>query len=138
MRVCILEGTYVLLQLEDRRVIAEEGVFVAESAVVIGSVLLKAHASVWFNAVIRGDGEPIKLIVDMDAADDVVSVFIHDSDRRLLLVSTDGRGFVVAEASVAANTRKGRQVMNPSGGAELLRCSANTSGIVTQAAGWPT
>ncbi len=49
----------MLFQLEDRRVVVEEGVFVAETAVVLGSVLLKAYSSVWFNAVIRGDGEPI-------------------------------------------------------------------------------
>ena len=51
----------MLFQLEDRRVVANEGVFVAETAVVLGSVLLKAYASVWFNAVIRGDGEPITI-----------------------------------------------------------------------------
>ena len=49
----------MLFQLEDRRVVVEAGVFVAETAVVLGSVLLKAYSSVWFNAVIRGDGEPI-------------------------------------------------------------------------------
>ena len=50
----------MLYQLDDRRVVAEdEEHWVAESAVVIGTVLLKKGASVWFNAVIRGDGEPI-------------------------------------------------------------------------------
>ncbi len=49
----------VLFQLEDRRVVVEEGVFVAETAVVLGSVVLKAYSSVWFNTVIRGDDEPI-------------------------------------------------------------------------------
>jgi carbonic anhydrase/acetyltransferase-like protein (isoleucine patch superfamily) len=50
----------VLLQLEDRRVSAEsEDVFVADSAMVMGSVLLKEGASVWFNAVLRGDTELI-------------------------------------------------------------------------------
>ena len=70
----------------------------------------------------RGNGEPIKLMVDMDAADDVVCVFVHDPERKLLLASSDGRGFLVSEAGVAANTRKGRQVMNPSATAELYRC----------------
>jgi topoisomerase-4 subunit A len=60
----------------------------------------------------RGHGEPIKLMVDMEAADDVVAVFVHDPARKLLVVSTDGRGFVVPEAEVLANTRKGKQVMS--------------------------
>jgi carbonic anhydrase/acetyltransferase-like protein (isoleucine patch superfamily) len=49
----------VLLQLEDRRVRAEGDCWIAETAVVLGSVLLKRDASVWFNAVIRGDNELI-------------------------------------------------------------------------------
>jgi topoisomerase-4 subunit A len=67
----------------------------------------------------RGHGEPIKLMVDMEAADDVVAVFVHDPERKLLVVSTDGRGFVVPEADVLANTRKGKQVMGVSAPEEM-------------------
>ncbi len=50
----------MLLQLDDRRVRADsEEYWVADSAMVIGTVLLKRGASVWFNAVLRGDNEPI-------------------------------------------------------------------------------
>ncbi len=49
----------MLLQLDDRRVRAEGDYWVAENAVVLGSVLLKRDASVWFNAVLRGDNELI-------------------------------------------------------------------------------
>jgi carbonic anhydrase/acetyltransferase-like protein (isoleucine patch superfamily) len=43
----------LLLQLDDRRVQAENGDYwVADSAMVMGSVLLKKGASVWFNAVL--------------------------------------------------------------------------------------
>jgi carbonic anhydrase/acetyltransferase-like protein (isoleucine patch superfamily) len=50
----------VLLQLDDRRVKAEsDDIFVADNAMVMGSVLLKEGASVWFNAVLRGDTELI-------------------------------------------------------------------------------
>jgi len=49
-----------LYQLDDRRVLAEgEEYWVADSATVIGSVLLRNGASVWFNAVLRGDTELI-------------------------------------------------------------------------------
>jgi topoisomerase-4 subunit A len=59
----------------------------------------------------RGHGEPIKLMVDMDAAEDVVAVFVHNPERKLLVVSTEGRGFVVAESEVLANTRKGKAIL---------------------------
>ncbi len=70
----------------------------------------------------RGHGEPIKLMVDMDDTEVVVSVFVHKPVRRLLVVSSDGGGFLVAEAGVVANTRKGRQIMNLSADGELYRC----------------
>jgi len=37
----------------------EDDAFIAPGAMVIGRVTLGAGASVWFNAVLRGDGEPI-------------------------------------------------------------------------------
>lgn len=49
----------MLYQLGDRAVRAEGEYWVADSAAVIGSVLLKQDASVWFNAVLRGDNELI-------------------------------------------------------------------------------
>ncbi|MDP6375531.1 MAG: gamma carbonic anhydrase family protein [Pseudomonadales bacterium] len=49
----------MIYQLEDRRVVAQGDYFIADSASVIGSVTLKHNASVWCNAVIRGDKEPI-------------------------------------------------------------------------------
>jgi len=60
----------------------------------------------------RGHGEPIRIIVDMENDQDIVTAFVHDPARKLLLVSRDGNGFVVPEQEVVANTRKGKQVMN--------------------------
>ncbi|GAB4350127.1 MAG: DNA topoisomerase IV subunit A [Oricola sp.] len=60
----------------------------------------------------RGHGEPIRIMVDMDNDQDIVAAFVHRPGGRLLLASAAGNGFVVAEADVIANTRKGRQVMN--------------------------
>ena len=60
----------------------------------------------------RGHGEPIRLMVDMDNDADIVTAFAHAPGRKLLVASSAGNGFVVGESEVAANTRKGRQVMN--------------------------
>jgi len=70
----------------------------------------------------RGHGEPIRLMVDMDSAEDIVAVFVHSPERKLLVVSTEGRGFVVPEAEVLANTRKGRNVMSVDAGEEMRLC----------------
>ena len=37
------------------------GHYVAENATVIGSVILKERASIWFNAVVRGDNDTIEI-----------------------------------------------------------------------------
>src|SRR5690606_28664412 len=60
----------------------------------------------------RGHGEPIRIIVDMDNDKDIVTAFVHEPKRKLLLVSQEGNGFVVPEDDVVANTRQGKQVMN--------------------------
>ncbi|MEM6710622.1 MAG: gamma carbonic anhydrase family protein [Pseudomonadota bacterium] len=49
----------MLYQLDDRRVTAEGAYFVADSAVVLGNVVLREGATVWFNAVLRGDADTI-------------------------------------------------------------------------------
>jgi carbonic anhydrase/acetyltransferase-like protein (isoleucine patch superfamily) len=39
----------------------DESVFVAPGAVILGAVRIGAHSSVWYNAVLRGDTEPISI-----------------------------------------------------------------------------
>ncbi|WP_343314400.1 DNA topoisomerase IV subunit A [Brucella sp. BE17] len=60
----------------------------------------------------RGHGEPIRILVDMENDQDILTAFVHDPAAKLLLVSHEGNGFVVAESEAIANTRKGKQVMN--------------------------
>src|SRR5690606_15801932 len=60
----------------------------------------------------RGHGEPVRIMVDMDADQEIVTAFPYDAERKLLLVAHAGNGFIVAEKDVLANTRKGKQVMN--------------------------
>ncbi|MBB2818233.1 UNVERIFIED_ORG: topoisomerase-4 subunit A [Rhizobium esperanzae] len=60
----------------------------------------------------RGHGEPLRIMVDMDNDQAVLTAFVHDPSRKQLIVSTAGNGFVVAEAELVANTRKGKQIMN--------------------------
>lgn len=67
----------------------------------------------------RGFGEPIKLMLEMGEAD-ITSMHVHDADRKFLLVSSDGLGFVVAGTECLAQTKNGKQVMNVTAGAEAV------------------
>lgn len=70
----------------------------------------------------RGHGEPLRIMVDMENDQDIVSVFVYNSGRKLLITSNIGRGFVVAEKDVIANTRKGKQVLNVKAPDEAYLC----------------
>ncbi|MGX5722109.1 DNA topoisomerase IV subunit A [Shinella zoogloeoides] len=60
----------------------------------------------------RGHGEPLRIMVDMENDQDVLTAFVHDPSRKVVIASQAGNGFVVSETEMVANTRKGKQVMN--------------------------
>ncbi|WP_343502939.1 DNA topoisomerase IV subunit A [Alloyangia pacifica] len=60
----------------------------------------------------RGMGEPLRLMVDLPNEAQIIDIFSHVPDRKLLLASSAGDGFLVPEADVLAQTRTGRQVLN--------------------------
>ncbi len=70
----------------------------------------------------RGMGEPLRLMVDLPNEVRIVDLFIHQPDRKLLVASTAGDGFVVPEADVVAQTRSGKQVLNVRGDVKALVC----------------
>ena len=70
----------------------------------------------------RGHGEPVRLMIDLGNDQDIVSLFVHRPGRKLLVASSDGRGFIVDENSVIAQTRNGKQVLNVSGDVEAAFC----------------
>ena len=52
----------MMYTLGDRRVeTAGDDYFIAHNATVIGSVILEKDVSIWFNVVIRGDNDPIRI-----------------------------------------------------------------------------
>ncbi len=60
----------------------------------------------------RGAGEPIRLLADIDDGEDVAAVFEHKPGVKMIVASTDGRGFVVSQDDMVATTKKGKILMN--------------------------
>ena len=70
----------------------------------------------------RGHGEPLRLMFDLPQEHDIADLSIYRPKQRILVVASDGRGFVVNEDGLIAQTRNGKQVLNVSGDVEG-RCS---------------
>jgi topoisomerase IV subunit A len=67
----------------------------------------------------RGFGEPVRLMIDLPENVGIMALFAARVSEKLLLASSDGRGFIAKVEDVIAETRKGRQVVNLRTGAKL-------------------
>ncbi|MHC8509527.1 MAG: DNA topoisomerase IV subunit A [Rhodospirillales bacterium] len=71
----------------------------------------------------RGHGEPVRLMADMPAGVDPAAMLIHRPGRKLIVASNTGRGFIVPEDAVIAQTRTGKQVLNLGKGEQAKACA---------------
>ena len=60
----------------------------------------------------RGFGEPVRLQIDLDPEVEIVNLLVAEPGMKLLLASSDGRGFIASGESTLAETRKGKQLVN--------------------------
>ncbi len=70
----------------------------------------------------RGQGEPLRLMIDLPNEDDIVAMFPYRAGMELLVAASDGRGFVVDGEEAVAQTRAGKQVLTPAEGAVARVC----------------
>ena len=71
----------------------------------------------------RGFGEPVRLMIDLPNDQDIVGLFVHQPGRKLIIASSTGRGFIVPEDEVIAQTKNGKQVLNLADGEEAAVCT---------------
>ena len=71
----------------------------------------------------RGFGEPVRLMIDLPNDQDIIGLGVYHPEVKLLVASSDGRGFVVAMEEVVAQTKAGKQVLNVSGDVEAAVCA---------------
>jgi topoisomerase IV subunit A len=67
----------------------------------------------------RGFGEPVRLFIDLEADVDIIQLLIARPDMKLLVASSDGKGFITSGEAIVAETRKGRQLVNVRPGARV-------------------
>lgn len=71
----------------------------------------------------RGHGDPLRLLIDLTPEEEVVDLLLHSpqaEDKKILIASADGRGFITSRASLVAQTRSGKQILNVEGTKAVL------------------
>ena len=66
-------------------------------------------------------------MIDLPNEHEAIAIFPHRPGMRLLVASGDGRGFIVAADEALAQTRAGKQVLNPAAGAKAAVCLPPTA-----------
>ena len=69
----------------------------------------------------RGDGQPLRLMVEMGNDDSPIALF--KPSGRWLLAATDGKGFLIEATDMLAEKRTGRQVMTVEGTTRVAVCA---------------
>ncbi|HEU5481874.1 MAG TPA: DNA topoisomerase IV subunit A [Sphingomicrobium sp.] len=67
----------------------------------------------------RGFGEPVRLQIDLEPEAEIVNLLVAKPGMKLLVASSDGRGFIASSDSTIAETRKGKQLVNLRAGAKV-------------------
>ena len=70
----------------------------------------------------RGDGQPVRLMVDLTNEDSIVAMFVHRDAARYLVAASDGKGFLVKAEDLLAEKRTGKQVLNVDPPTEAALC----------------
>ena len=63
----------------------------------------------------RGQGEPLRLLLDLEESARIVDVFIAQTGRKRVMVSKSGYGFVCLEDELIGNKKAGKQIMSVDG-----------------------
>jgi carbonic anhydrase/acetyltransferase-like protein (isoleucine patch superfamily) len=126
-----------LYELDGRVPQLADGVWVADSAAVIGDVVLAADASVWFGAVLRGDGERITIGAGSNVQDGSV---VHTDQGFPCVVGagvTVGHQVTLHGCTVGDGSLIGIQAVVLSGAVIGRHCLVGAGALVTEGAQFP-
>ena len=122
----------MIYALGDRRVTAHGDYFVADSAAVVGSVVLHDNVSVWFGAVVRGDYDTVTIGANTNIQDCAV---VHMDDTFPVTVGdgvTVGHHAVVHGCTIGDNSLIGIHAVVMNGATIGKNCLVGSNALVTE------
>ena len=112
--------------------IIDSSVFVADGARIVGNVTIKENCGVWFNAVIRGDDEPIMIEENTNIQDNAV---LHTGVGYPLHVGKNvsiGHGAIVHGCDIGDDTLIGMGSIVMNGAKVGSNCVIGAGAVVTE------
>ncbi|NVJ98481.1 MAG: DNA topoisomerase IV subunit A [Alphaproteobacteria bacterium] len=70
----------------------------------------------------RGNGEPVRLMVDMEANDEIVAILPYQPGGKLFVASSIGKGFIAEADAAVAMKKGGKQLLNVKGDTVGTHC----------------
>ena len=126
-----------LYELDGKAPQLAAGAWVADSAQVIGNVVLGENASVWFGAVVRGDNETIRIGRNTNVQD--LSVLHSDHGKPLTLGNniTIGHQVMLHGCTIGDNSLIGIQAVVLNGAKIGRNCIVGAGSVVTEGKEFP-
>ena len=126
-----------LYELDGKAPQLTAGAWVADSAQVIGNVVLGENASVWFGAVVRGDNETIRIGRNTNVQD--LSVLHSDHGKPLTLGNniTIGHQVMLHGCTIGDNSLIGIQAVVLNGAKIGRNCIVGAGSVVTEGKEFP-
>ena len=122
----------MIYALGDRRVVARGDYFVAESATVVGAVVLHHNVSVWFGAVVRGDYDSVTIGANSNVQDCAV---VHMDDTFPVTIGegvTVGHNAVVHGCTIGDNSLIGIHAVVMNGATIGSNCLIGSNALVPE------
>ena len=122
----------MIYRLGNRAVERDASSLIAPSADVIGSVILATDVSIWFNAVLRGDNEPIHVGAKSNIQDGAI---IHTDPGYLAVLGegvTLGHQAIVHGAEIGDYTLVGMQAVIMNGAKIGNHCLIGAGALITE------
>jgi carbonic anhydrase/acetyltransferase-like protein (isoleucine patch superfamily) len=113
------------------------GAWVAEAATVIGNVDLAEDSSVWYGAVLRGDGEAIRIGARSNVQDGSVIHTDHGFPATIGADVTVGHQVTLHGCSIGDGSLIGIQAVVLSGAVIGANCIVGAGALVTEGAEFP-
>ena len=70
----------------------------------------------------RGYGTPLKILFDIEEQHSVISVFPFENEKKYIVASSEGNGFVVNSNDMLSNRKSGKQVLNMKDNQKSIVC----------------